>query len=202
MVKANVWRLLHLFSTVEFYCSHYAVDLLSKGSKFVHTHANSIFSQHCRTASISNSVKKIQLAHYHMITSSSEQSENNTTQSGNEPFPFEGQPSRKKRVLDLDKVLQSQNRPTDYKIKKNDDVDGDRFYTIISKDGSEYIFPSVTTILGRTLPSKNYYSLKNWKKNVVNEVGEEGYKIVRLKATSSGSNLHRVSVLCVQGSTP
>ena len=64
------------------------------------------------------------------------------------------------------------------------------------------MFPSVTTILGRTLPSKNYYSLKNWKKNVVNEVGEEGYKIVRLKATSSGSNLHRVSVLCVQGSTP
>eukprot|EP00731_Ephydatia_muelleri_P032281 Em0023g788a len=126
-----------------------------------------------------------------MTTSSSEQFENNTTQSGNELFPFEGQPSRTKRVRDLDKALQSINWPTDYKIKKNDDVDGDRFYTIASKDGTEYTFPSVTTILGRTLSSKNYYSLKNWKKNVVNEVGEEGYKMVRLKATSSGSNLHR-----------
>lgn len=176
MVKANVRRLLHL------------------SSKHVHTHASTAFSQYCyrkSNGSVATLLKKAQLACFHTrVSAPSEQSENDKTQSGKEVFPFEGWPSRKKRVQDLEKALERIKRATEHKIGKNDSADGDRFYTISSEDGLEYVFPSVTTILSRTLPPKNYYSLKNWKKNIVSAVGEEGYKMVRLKATSSGSSFH------------
>ena len=181
--------------------NYYSTSLLSRTSKFVHAHASAststVFPYHCHwksAISVRNSaslLKKTPWSRY--CTTASSWSESDTTQSGNEPFPFEGHPSRKKRIQDLGKALRSLNAPTEHKVQKNDDVDGDRFYNIVSEDGSEYSFPSVTTILGRTLPSKNYYSLKNWKRNVIKEVGEEGYKMVRLKATSGGSSLHRVS---------
>ena len=188
----NVWRLLYSPSVLEL---PFTTVQLPNTSKFAHA-STAVFAHHYHWKSTVSSiplVKKTSCTHYCSTTSSTEHPESDTTQNRSERFPFEGRPSKKKRVRDLGKALRNLNGPREYKVEKNDDIDGDRFYSIISDDGSEYSFPSVTTILSHTIPSKNYYSLKNWKKNVIKEVGEEGYKMVRLKATSSGSHLHRVS---------
>ena len=66
-----------------------------------------------------------------------------------------------------------------------------RMYNI-HKNGEVFHLPSVTTVLGQTLPRQRSFMLSRWKKGVVREVGENGYLQVRDQFRNLGSRFHEV----------
>ena len=67
-----------------------------------------------------------------------------------------------------------------------------RFYHISSASES-VVFPSVTTVLGHTLTKSRYYMLRNWKKSMVKEHGEEGFESIQQQTKDTGTHFHNVS---------
>ena len=76
--------------------------------------------------------------------------------------------------------------------RMDDCTSEDRFYHI-SSAGASVVFPSVTTVLSHTLTKSRYYMLRNWKKNMVKEHGEEGFESIQQQTKDTGTHFHKVS---------
>ena len=68
---------------------------------------------------------------------------------------------------------------------------GGRVYSI-HREGEVYHLPSVTTILGSTLPEERRFMLLNWKQSLVKKRGEGGYREVVDKTRVLGIQFHEV----------
>ena len=68
---------------------------------------------------------------------------------------------------------------------------GGRVYSI-HREGEVYHLPSVTTILGSTLPKERRFMLLNWKQSLVKKRGEGGYREVVDKTRVLGIRFHEV----------
>lgn len=82
-------------------------------------------------------------------------------------------------------------------IDKQESSKAGRFYHISSADGSSYVFPSVTTILDKTIQGSSHYSLLNWRKKLTKEHGVEGFERIRNRTLQSGAEFHQVSSFIV-----
>ena len=78
--------------------------------------------------------------------------------------------------------------------RMDDCTSEDRFYCI-SSAGASVVFPSVTTILRHTWAKSQYYMLRNWKKSMVKEYGEEGFENIQQQTKNIGTHFHKVSEL-------
>ena len=100
-------------------------------------------------------------------------------------FPFEG---------DADPPTSSQQVREDH-VERVETPEG-RFYHIRSSTNSDetpvYSLPSVTTVLDNTRSKKSYFSLRNWRKNMIKEHGEEGYRRIKKETIGQGANFHQV----------
>ncbi|OWF36264.1 mitochondrial genome maintenance exonuclease 1-like [Mizuhopecten yessoensis] len=80
-------------------------------------------------------------------------------------------------------------------IKVNSDLNGDHMKYKKFVDGlSLSSIPSVTTIINATMPDNARYFLNRWKKQMIEELTEEGFKIHQKKTLDLGKNLHS----CIQ----
>lgn len=91
------------------------------------------------------------------------------------------------RIIDEDSSTAS-----DTFITKEDTVEG-RYYLFQSLDQEQYRLPSVTTVLQSTLPRSSWFGLRNWRKNMIEEHGEQGYRRIRSETIRSGTLFHQVS---------
>lgn len=97
-------------------------------------------------------------------------------------FPFEGVESAKCHAS------------SDIDIERVDSLNGVRHYVINSPEES-YRFPSVTTVLDATQPPEMYFRLRNWRKGLVREHGEQGSINIAQGIIRSGKNFHKVPSL-------
>lgn len=103
-------------------------------------------------------------------------------------FPFEGEGKRMEAATNTDTASDQEASPfTAHVINQQ----GGRVYSIHS-GGEVYNLPSVTTILGSTLPDESRFMLYNWKRSIVKERGEEGYREVVDKTRVLGTQFHKV----------
>ncbi|XP_050405304.1 uncharacterized protein LOC126821051 [Patella vulgata] len=72
-------------------------------------------------------------------------------------------------------------------------VEFERFNTEVDKFCLQYP-PSVSKILNKTMSAKNRYFLERWKKKMIEEMGEEGFKQHQEETLRKGINFHA----CVQ----
>ncbi|KAK6181355.1 hypothetical protein SNE40_009226 [Patella caerulea] len=72
-------------------------------------------------------------------------------------------------------------------------VEFERFSTEVDKFCLQYT-PSVSKILNKTMSAKNRYFLERWKKKMIEEMGEEGFKHHQEETLRKGINFHA----CVQ----
>lgn len=81
-----------------------------------------------------------------------------------------------------------------------------RFYHLQSSTIS-YSFPSVTTILDKTVEKGSDYGLKIWKQKLIEKHGQKGFDAIVKNTLKSGSDFHKVSVftspcLCLFNAPP
>ena len=76
-------------------------------------------------------------------------------------------------------------------ITKEDSIEG-RYYLFESLDQEQYRLPSVTNVLQSTLPSNSWFGLHNWRKSMIEEHGEHGYKKMKRDAIRGGTLFHQV----------
>lgn len=76
---------------------------------------------------------------------------------------------------------------------KQNSPDG-RFYHLNSSTAT-FSFPSVTTILAKTVEGSSHFRLLNWKRKLIKEHGQERFDKIRSDLLQSGSNFHKVSLL-------
>ena len=85
--------------------------------------------------------------------------------------------------------------PNEHPLKyegRTDDSYGDRHYNYVS--GNERMkFPSVTTVLEKTIPNGRYFALRNWEKGSVDKHGKEGHKKLKETILNEGIEFHSVS---------
>lgn len=77
----------------------------------------------------------------------------------------------------------------DFAFKKQDLPDG-RFYHHFSSKNS-FSFPSVTTVLDKTMEKSNSYLLTAWKRKLTELHGKEGFNTIRNNTLQSGTDFHK-----------
>lgn len=116
-----------------------------------------------------------------------------------DPFPFEGAaPKRAEGETGGLSSLEGEENDTpandSFTVGRRDTLEG-RFYHIVAGvEGSEFEFPSVTTVLESTMPPSNYYSLMNWRRGQIKEHGEEGYRRMNAERLRIGIGFHKVRI--------
>lgn len=109
-------------------------------------------------------------------------------------FPFEGESSEAESAESgHEEQGRDSNAPRPFTVERIQTPEG-RFYQIHSQEES-YNFPSVTTVLSSTRPPQSYFSLRNWRKNMVKEHGESGYRKIKEETMRTGSHFHRVNAM-------
>ena len=79
-------------------------------------------------------------------------------------------------------------------VQRMDDYRSEgRFYRILSA-GASVLFPSVTTILSNTPTRPQYYRLRNWKKNMIKQHGEEQFENIQQQTKAAGTHFHQVRI--------
>lgn len=81
-------------------------------------------------------------------------------------------------------------------LGKRDTPDG-RYYHFQSTHSSikeVYKFPSVTTVLDQTRPRSSWFSLRNWRRSMIEEMGEEEFKKWKQNVINVGKSFHSVSL--------
>ena len=77
-------------------------------------------------------------------------------------------------------------------VHKMDDCRSeDRFYHVSSASAS-VVFPSVTTVLNNTVTKSQYYRLRNWKRSMIKEHGEEEFENIQQHIKDTGTHFHQV----------
>lgn len=77
-------------------------------------------------------------------------------------------------------------------VQRMDDYRSEgRFYRILSA-GATVLFPSVTTVLSNTPTRPQYYRLRNWKKNMIKQHGEEQFENIQQQTKDAGTLFHQV----------
>lgn len=69
----------------------------------------------------------------------------------------------------------------------------DRYYRI-SSAGVSVVYPSVTTVLRQTVTKGQYYMLRNWRRSMIKEHGEEEFESILKQIRNTGTHFHQVSV--------
>ena len=103
-------------------------------------------------------------------------------------FPFEG---KRKKVSTKASGTSSTPPGSPFTACIVSNESGERVYNI-QRDGLVFQFPSVTTILGGTMPKKRAFMLDSWRKGLVKERGEGGYQELVEKTRGLGSRFHKV----------
>ena len=106
-------------------------------------------------------------------------------------FPFEGESSEDKSLETLMKGDRGDKKNDSFSVERQDTLEG-RFYHITGSDGSEFSLPSVTTVLDNTMSPRSYFSLRNWRKNMIKEHGEVGFKRLKAERIRDGTRFHKV----------
>lgn len=78
-----------------------------------------------------------------------------------------------------------------HRVTKMDSFDG-RFYRVVVPRRETYDLPSVTTVLRVTQPKSSFFSLRNWRKSMIKEHGEEGYRRIHSERLQAGTAFHQV----------
>ena len=111
-------------------------------------------------------------------------------------FPFRGTLS-KCDVSDLSNICRDvPETETTFSIHKCNacDTSDERKY-VVCKGDEVFSLPSVTTVLNLTLPKKRNFMLYNWKRGMVREFGEDGYRQVKDEIKAAGCKFHVVIIL-------
>ncbi len=123
-----------------------------------------------------------------------------------ETFPFEGDtpkgvPSTTGDLasagVDADSRVGEEGRAKaendSFTVGRSDTREG-RFYHIVTRGqkSGEFSLPSVTTVLESTMPPTNYYSLMNWRRGQIKELGEEVFKRMNAERLRIGTRFHKV----------
>ena len=90
-------------------------------------------------------------------------------------------------------TLHSTSIHNDTLIDKEESIEG-RYYLFRGSDMEKVKLPSVTTVLQATLPQSAWFGLRNWRKNMIEEHGEKGYRRIRSETIQNGKNFHQVHV--------
>ena len=83
---------------------------------------------------------------------------------------------------------------TDTFLAKEDSIEG-RYYLFRTPDEDQYRLPSVTTVLQSTKPNSLSFGLHNWRKSMIEEHGEQGYKQIRKDIIKNGTLFHQVRTI-------
>lgn len=84
-------------------------------------------------------------------------------------------------------------------IDKEEDTTFDRVYHIQTSMGNHLSYPSVTTVLQKTVDSGSQFRLKQWKMKLTKEQGKEKFERYYKNILKTGINFHKVSL---QNDTP
>jgi ATP-dependent exoDNAse (exonuclease V) beta subunit len=82
----------------------------------------------------------------------------------------------------------------EYKDLSTESINGMRFYKIPNGD----LYPSITTVLGQTMPEEKSKALKNW----ANAIGQVNAKNITQKAADRGTAVHLMIERHLKGEQP
>eukprot|EP00118_Oscarella_pearsei_P007034 m.33190 g.33190 ORF g.33190 m.33190 type:complete len:280 (+) comp31769_c0_seq2:37-876(+) len=85
-------------------------------------------------------------------------------------------------------ALERLNRPLSIQLEKTSHADG-RWYTEKRED---HVYPSVTSVLGRTMPRGSRFVLWRWMRDKKTELGKEGMEKLRKDNFGRGIALHEM----------